>query len=275
MHRLITLSNLRVARAFVDYMATQGVQIELRRPGNEVELWLADDSQLEMVQRELDSFILNPFDEKYAAASWQTGSMSAGIGYRSESYWQAIRDKAGPLTLGVMAVCLLMYGVKILVGNETLISLFGFAANSGQYIDLWRWVTPAFLHFSVLHITFNLLWWWYLGGAIERNLGLFKLLEISLLSAVISNYAQFIVSDNYFGGLSGVVYALMGYCWLYGERRPDSGIKFERSIMVFALVWLILGYFDIFGMPIGNAAHLSGLIVGLILAWWNTRTFSH
>ena len=77
-----------------------------------------------------------------------------------------------------------------------------------------------------------------------------------------------------FGGLSGVVYALMGYSWLYGERHPDSGIELQRGLMVFAVLWLLVGYFGWFGLSIANAAHVAGLLVGLAMAWADTRQFN-
>ena len=115
------------------------------------------------------------------------------------------------------------------------------------------------------------MWWWYLGGPLEKRLGTGKLLEITLLSAILSGYGQAVFSGNLFGGLSGVVYALMGYSWLSGERAPERGIYMQRSIMSFAIIWLIAGYFDMFGIPVANAAHVGGLLVGLALALWDTR----
>ncbi|MEA7515223.1 hypothetical protein ONK27_26390, partial [Salmonella enterica subsp. enterica serovar Virginia] len=42
-------------------------------------------------------------------------------------------------------------------------------------------------------------------------------------------------------GLSGVVYALMGYVWLRGERDPQSGIYLQRGLIIFALLWIVAG----------------------------------
>ncbi|UYA62246.1 Rhomboid protease GlpG 1 [Pectobacterium sp. F1-1] len=114
------------------------------------------------------------------------------------------------------------------------------------------------------------MWWWYLGGPVEKVLGTGKLLVITLVSALVSGWAQSWFSGIYFGGLSGVVYALMGYVWLRGEREPDGDLSMPRSLMAFALLWLVAGYFDILGMSIANAAHVAGLVVGLLMAFWDT-----
>ena len=76
--------------------------------------------------------------------------------------------------------------------------------------------------------------------------------------------------DMTFGGLSGVVYALMGYVWLRGERDPQSGIFLQRGLIIFALIWIVAGWFDVFGMSMANGAHIAGLAVGLAMAFADT-----
>lgn len=272
MLRLIAFSNPRMAQAFVDYMATLHIDIQVRHQNNQVELWLADVSAEQMVRHELQQFINNPSDPRYLAASWESGSSKANIVYRRTDTLASLRAQAGPLTLTIIIICVVVYGLMQLLGDDTLFNLLAYPSDSSQYIEIWRWVTHAFLHFSLMHILFNLVWWWYLGGPLEKRLGTAKLLEITILSAVLSGYGQAVFSGSLFGGLSGVVYALMGYSWLSGERAPERGISMQGSLMIFALAWLALGYFDMFGVSVANAAHIGGLIVGLALAWWDTRS---
>lgn len=271
MLRLIAFSNPRMAQAFVDYMATLHIDIEVRHQNNQVELWLADESSEQMVRHELQQFIDNPSDPRYLAASWESGSSNANIVYRRSNTLANLRSQAGPLTLGIMVICIVVYGLMQVFDN-TMFNLLAYPSDSSQYIQIWRWVSHAFLHFSLMHILFNLVWWWYLGGPLEKRLGTGKLLEITVLSAILSGYGQAIFSGSSFGGLSGVVYALMGYSWLSGERAPERGIYMQRSLMIFALVWLAVGYFDMLGVSVANAAHIGGLVVGLALAWWDTRS---
>lgn len=271
MLRLIAFSNPRMAQAFVDYMVTLHIDIEVRHQNNQVELWLADTSSEQMVRHELQQFIDNPSDPRYLAASWESGSSNANIVYRKSDTLANLRSQAGPLTLSVIVICVVVYGLMQVFDN-TMFNLLAYPSDSSQYIQIWRWVSHAFLHFSLMHILFNLVWWWYLGGPLERRLGTGKLLEITVLSAILSGYGQAIFSGSSFGGLSGVVYALMGYSWLSGERAPERGIYMQRSLMIFALVWLAVGYFDMLGVSVANAAHIGGLVVGLALAWWDTRS---
>ncbi|WP_409308469.1 rhomboid family intramembrane serine protease GlpG [Pectobacterium sp. B1J-3] len=269
MIRVVALSHLRLAQAFVDYMHTQGIFLEMRTTGQEAELWLADESHLAQVQDELDVFLRDPLNPRYQAASWQTGSTDSGIQYQRFSYLNTLKQQAGPLTLLIMIVSLVIFALMKLWGYEQVMMLLAYP-DEGQQWQLWRWFSHALLHFSVLHILFNLMWWWYLGGPVEKVLGTRKLLTITLITALVSGWVQSWFSGIYFGGLSGVVYALMGYVWLRGEREPDGYLSMPRSLMAFALLWLIAGYFDILGLSIANAAHVSGLVVGLLMAFWDT-----
>ena len=69
---ITSFANPRVAQAFVDYMATQGVILTIQQH-NQSDVWLADESQAERVRAELARFLENPADSRYLAASWQAG----------------------------------------------------------------------------------------------------------------------------------------------------------------------------------------------------------
>lgn len=139
---------------------------------------------------------------------------------------------------------------------------------SGQ---IWRFFTPAFMHFSLPHILFNLLWVWVAGRAIEVRHGRWALLGLVVLSALLSNLAQFWVSGPMFGGMSGVVFALLGYAWLWDRRGGRPAIGLPPALMGLMLLWLVLGFagvLEAIGVgAIANTAHLAGLLAGLLWAW--------
>ncbi len=272
MIRVIAISNPRLAQAFVDYMATCNVVLEVRPDTQGAEIWLADDEQLPLVQQELEQFLLEPLNPRYQAASWQSGNLHSNLSYQRFSYLQTLRSQAGPLTLSVMVLCIAIYILMQIVGDAAVMSWLAWPRDESQYLQLWRWVSHGFLHFSLLHILFNLMWWWYLAGQMEKRLGTSKLLVLTVVSALFSGWGQSLFSGVNFGGLSGVVYALMGYVWLTGERAPERGISLPRGLMAFSVLWLIAGYFDVLGLSIANAAHVSGLIIGLLMAFWDTRS---
>ncbi|WP_089138063.1 rhomboid family intramembrane serine protease GlpG [Vibrio rumoiensis] len=267
MIRLIALNNPRVAQSFIDYMASRDIEILMTPEGEgQFALWLKQVEHQIEAEAELKLFIENPRAQKYQAASWQVAdSRTQQFHYHSPSFISQIKAKAGPLTLAIMVICIAVYALLFFGFGQPLFQSLHFPATPDQKWQLWRWVSHAFLHFSVAHIAFNLLWWWQFGGDIEKKLGSGKLLQIFLLSAALSGAAQYWVEGANFGGLSGVVYALMGYLWIIGWRRPDKGLSVPRPLVIFMLAWLVLGFVQPF-MAIANSAHLAGLLAGCGLA---------
>ena len=266
---ITSFTNPRVAQAFVDYMATQGVILTIQQH-TQSDVWLADESQAERVRAELTRFLENPADPRYLAASWQAGHTNSGLHYRRFPFLETLKANAGPVTMAVMSACILVFVLMNVVGDQAVMIWLAWPYDSSVQFEAWRYFSHALMHFSVLHILFNLLWWWYLGGAVEKRIGSGKLVVITAISALLSGFIQHQFSGPWFGGLSGVVYALMGYVWLRGERDPDSGIYLQRGLIIFSLVWLVAGWFDLFGMSIANGAHVTGLVVGLAMAFVDT-----
>ena len=136
--------------------------------------------------------------------------------------------------------------------------------------ELWRLITPIFVHFGLMHFVFNGLWLALLGGRIETLLGPVHLLLLGLVCAVISNLGQFVWTGSVaFGGMSGVIYALLGYIWIRNLLAPHPILALPKELIGFMLFWLLFcmtGALDfLLGVGIANAAHFSGLIVGMLL----------
>jgi len=264
MHRLISLNNPRMAQAFIDYMASRQIDIQMMPEGEgQFALWLTDTQHQVEAQAELEHFLANPSASKYQAASWDMAeSRKNNFTYHSPSMLAMIKAKAGPMTLLVMLVCSGIFVMQQLGAGDAIFSALHFPAFSGQEWQLWRWFSHALLHFSVMHVAFNLLWWWQLGGDIEQRLGSVKLIQLFLVSAALSGAGQYWVEGANFGGLSGVVYALVGYLWMLGYKAPQVGLSMPKPIVGFMLVWLVLGFVQPF-MAIANTAHLVGLLSGI------------
>lgn len=134
----------------------------------------------------------------------------------------------------------------------------------------WRLITPIFLHYGLQHIAFNMVLFWFLGRQIEIIQGSGRLLGLILLLGLGSNIVQVMFSGKVnFGGMSGVVYGLLGYCWLWGAIRRESELHVQKPILIMMLLSLVLdfvGYTKLLGIgEVANAAHLGGLGLGLLL----------
>ncbi len=266
MYRLISLNNPRMAQAFIDYMASRQIDIQMMPEGEgQFALWLTDSQHQIEAESELKQFLSDPNANKYQAASWDMAeSRKNHFTYQSPSMLAMIKAKAGPITLSVMVICLVIFTMQQLGSGEGVFAALHFPAFTGQEWQLWRWVSHAVLHFSVMHIAFNLLWWWQLGGDIEQRLGSGKLLQLFVVSAALSGAGQYWVEGANFGGLSGVVYALVGYLWMLGYKAPQLGLSMPKPMIGFMLVWLVLGFVQPY-MAIANTAHLVGLLSGVAL----------
>jgi len=137
--------------------------------------------------------------------------------------------------------------------------------------DIWRLLTPTFLHFGLLHLIFNGLWVWELGRMIEKRQSTLRLAVLFLMSAVCANLAQYMMGDILFGGLSGVVYALLGYCWFWDRLAHQPIFYIRKPVFILLLVWLVfclVGGSSMLGFGnVANAAHIAGLASGSLWAF--------
>ncbi len=269
------LPNARAAQALADYLKGQGIDCQIIPAERGVIISVLQESDFHAAHIEYERFIQNPFDNKYLQASWDNGQTETKFDYGAPSLQLLTQfiSGAGPLTLGVIVVCVIIFlGFNFGFANPIFehLSFFGAVPNSGLE-QFWRLFTPSLLHFSALHIIFNLLWWWYLGGKIENKIGLSPLLILLLVAGTLPNILQFYMTGPNFGGLSGVVYAVVGYTWLMGIKRPEKGIGLPPSYIGFMLIWLVFGFTDLFGLSIANGAHLGGLLVGIIQGFIDSK----
>lgn len=196
--------------------------------------------------------------------------------------WQQ-RLVAAPLTLLLVLGCVLG-GLLVFSARQEWIGLLTFQSwfelggarfyrpllETLQEGEWWRLWTPIFLHFGILHLVFNALWLWEFGRRIEMQQGAWRLLLLVLIIGLGSNCTQYFFANNIiFGGMSGVVYGLVGYCWGWSLVRPqqDFGIpKVLVYVMLGLMVLALTGIFSLFGFgAVANAAHFSGFLIGLVV----------
>ncbi|MDA8957841.1 rhomboid family intramembrane serine protease [Gammaproteobacteria bacterium] len=136
--------------------------------------------------------------------------------------------------------------------------------------EWWRLITPTFLHFSLTHLVFNCLWIYILGQRIEKLDGLSVFLFIFILTGILSNAGQFFWTQQYlFGGLSGSVYGLLGYCFIIELDGRHGRYGLPEALYLFMFIWLLVGFTGVlsfFGFGnVANTAHLIGMIAGFII----------
>ena len=130
--------------------------------------------------------------------------------------------------------------------------------------EVWRLFTPAFLHFSLPHIGFNMLNLTGLGNILERRLNSWNYLWLVSGIAVFSSLTQYFIYGGFrFGGMSGVVYGLIGYIWMRGRYDRTFGLDIPQQMIGLALIWFVVCFTGFLG-PIANGAHGAGLVLGAL-----------
>jgi GlpG protein len=271
---------LRVERdidlgAFSMYLRQRGIKHRINEAGEHQELWVLDAADEPMVR---DGYAaLQRGDIQFEVVK-QAASRSSVAQRLIDTIWQV------PVTMVIIIVTGLLFPVTLgiengevgdgfrllnflsfnLVGDRVYFDDLTTTLASGQF---WRLLTPMFLHFGVLHIVFNMLWFWEIGRRIEVvNSGLL-LLTLVLVSSLGSNLLQYYMTGpGFFGGMSGVVFGLLGYGLVWSQLVPRRDIGLPNSIYGFMLGFLVIGFsglFDMLGMgSLANWAHLGGLIAG-------------
>ena len=166
-----------------------------------------------------------------------------------------------------------------LVGKFTFQQMVPFVLSPMESIsqgEFWRPLTPIFLHFGVVHLAFNSMCLWLFGARIERLLGGRRLLWIILVTGLVGNLAQYLwQGPSLFGGMSGVAFGLVGFVWVRHQFAPHELTELPQVLVFMMMLSLFLGIsgaLDAFvGGGIANAAHLGGLLSGVILGWFSAQ----
>ena len=157
------------------------------------------------------------------------------------------------------------------ISNQGFVSVSTFEQTYFLENQWWRLISPMFIHFSFAHLAFNCLWIYILGEKIERVDNSITFLMLIIFSSICSNYLQFLwTGSSLFGGLSGVIYGLIGYCMILEMDANYDRYQLPSGLYLFMIVWLILGFLgilDLFGFgSVANFAHLGGLVSGILFA---------
>lgn len=282
MREVATCDDERKARLFADVLCARGIETEVAQArSGRFGVWVIDERQVEDARAAWSGFEASPDAPEHRASEGCVEAKERRAHreeQRSRHEVIPVRQSLRITPSGSIAVTVVLVATSVAVTVATqsrrgeaildwlLIGQLGEPLfQSVLHGQLWRLVTPIFVHFGILHILFNGWWLADLGAAIERRIGSPKLLAFVVVTAALSNALQYAVSGSpYFGGLSGVVYALLGYVWAKGRRDPTFGLALSQQTVVILLVWLGLGFAGVLG-SVANFAHLGGLTAGLVI----------
>jgi GlpG protein len=284
------------AQLFSDYLSSLEIKSSIEPDSaGKWAIWIYSEDQVEVGKQHLAEYLAHPSDPKYAQGARQGEKVQtkereaeAKLGervYTRETIFQS-NTGIGIVTLSLIVICAVLsvytgFSDKASVVLSKLHTLFiseQFFASFLKHTELngfvkflpevregevWRLVTPVFVHFGILHILFNMLMLKDLGTMIEVRRGSWALIGLVIGFAIASNLLQYWYDGPVFGGMSGVLYGLFGYIWMRGRWDPGSGLYLHQQTVVGMMIWFVLCAVNI--IPhVANAAHAGGLIAGII-----------
>ena len=278
------------ARRFCDYLLTQNVAAHAEQmSGGGWQVWVENDDQLDAGSAELAAFRADRENPKYATTgqAQKLRKLEYQADQRRRRNFRDVRTTLFAPGGGPIPVAIGLIGISVVVTlltnadgawSNTLYGILFFNSRSitrhplsdivhGQ---VWRLVTPIFIHGGALHLIFNALWMLDLGKRIEPVKGSTRFAALALGLAVLTCLAQagwdMARYGVYvpFGGLSGVVAGLFGFAWMCGRYRPYERVAVSSYETGYFVGWLVICSFGFVG-NIANAAHWAGLAVGMVL----------
>jgi rhomboid protease GluP len=135
--------------------------------------------------------------------------------------------------------------------------------------QLWRLVTPVFLHASLLHIGFNMYALFLYGRSVEARFGHGRFLLLYFLSGYAGNVLSFLLTPNPSLGASTAIFGLLAAEAVFIiQNRGMIGRQADRALInlfVIAAINLFIGFST---SGVDNFGHLGGLLGGVLFTWF-------
>lgn len=264
-------------KAFSQQLYCQGLMHRISEESGQQVLYASNENEAIKLRQALREWMQQPVDVRSAENTLtlqnpRPSAMPYSGNWARRFYWTML---ASPVTWLLIMVSLLVAAISGLGANLRPVQdlFYPLLPTSGLLplltgidgIGNWlRTLTPMFLHFGELHLVFNMLWLWFFGQQLEARQSKSLFLLLVLLTAFVSNSAQYMVQgSNNFGGMSGVVYGLVGYAWIIHFFMPQSRLMITNSM--FSVFIIALVAMEILASSwIATTAHAMGLLTGLV-----------
>jgi len=266
------------ALVFWSFLSKEKIDSSLEEKEGEegYEIWISDEDQINQASFYYQEFLKNHDDPKFKVKlkdkrkpeSLPESKKSGFKQYNLGNKWRSQEKSPGVVTLALIITSVAVFLISGMGKNTQIIGPFFISEEINGGLDeiisgqLWRLITPIFLHFNLLHILFNCMWLHSLGSQIEKKKGTKFFITFILCTAIVSNLSQFLITGPAFGGMSGVVYGLFGYVWIKSRLDPGDGFYIDPVVAMIMLGFFLVCFTGAFG-GVANWAHAGGLIVGL------------
>jgi GlpG protein len=292
------------AAAFSDFLVVEGIASQIEASGEGAwQIWVVEEESVSKAAELLAQYQADPTHPRFQGHARKARAIEDQQRQDVEAQGRRVRVRRDIIssqgTYGVGPMCMFLLFASALVFAFTdaghnfdayRVLLIGAAELEGapalaevRQGEVWRLVTPIFLHFGWIHLLVNSLWVFSLGSLIEARRGTRFMVLFVLASAVIPNLAQYRLERfPVFGGMSGVVFAMAGYAWQRGRNDPGGGIGLDPMTVVMMFTYFFVcwaqelspsGSLGLFGptVRVANVVHTGGLLIGVAWGWWDSR----
>lgn len=290
MRQIGSLDSETLAQRFVDFLKTIDISAQVDEDDDKWLIWVRDENQLELAREELGKFQADSEAERYREAGQRASEIRAAEIqqrmavkknlHKVRGNWSGPISKRAPVVMWLMIGCVAaaIFSARFWNDNAApslvdstlkFANLYDaqwdgtafFNVRSGQ---IWRIITPIFLHGGPTHIAMNLYMLYVFGTRIEPKLGSPRFLGLVLATAIVPNLMQAVITGPNFVGISGVVYGLIGYMLV---RRKD-GYYISQFLLIIVGAFFVIDLFNLVpGRHVAVWAHVGGFVVGALYGY--------
>ena len=155
-----------------------------------------------------------------------------------------------------------------------LLLLYG--AKINQFIlqgEIWRFLTPVFLHGSIVHLSFNMYALYSIGPSLERKYGGTSFILLYAISAVFGNVFSLLCSSYVSLGASNAIFGLIAAQGVYIYKNRYLLGSAAKPLLTNVLFLIAVNLFLGLSPGIDNWGHLGGLVGGFLYAWFAGPSF--
>lgn len=177
-----------------------------------------------------------------------------------------IQGQPARYTEALLGVLIVVFAAEFFDGREEAIQAAGLVKPAVRNGQLWRVITAPLLHVNFLHIWMNGLALFSTGRLVEVHSRREYLPLTFFMSALVGSLASVVFyPDTTSVGASGGIMGVIGFLLVLSyQRRETLPPGFSRNILVSIAATAVMGL--VAYSVIDNAAHLGGLVAGVLLA---------
>lgn len=308
MRKIGELDHRANAIRFCDYLLTKSISAmaeTVDEGSDKWVIWIRDEDQMSLARQEFAEFRQQPDAAKYDVEK-QAEQIRTQQQQVNQSRLKLQRKVGGPawggagtnltktprLTMAIVLICVVNFfvtdpglerppsspGVQVFealkfVSTQDYIESDGDPLASIKKGEIWRVFTPNLLHANIMHLLFNMMALFFLGGAIERLHSPQFLGLMVLATGIVAIVMQAVMPATVGGsphvlGISGSVYGLFGYLWIRPLVQPTfPNLLPPTTVMImlgFMVAFIVMPNFV--GQSVANIAHVAGLFAGILCA---------